>query len=358
MGLTALVVSSCGKSPKAALDSLQRQFWTNHTAFTSTKPLTYLTVEQWEVAVRQCADAEDYAARFLALAKAHPKTEVAGEALSWIIAYFPETASAKEAVELYSRDYSESFPAQCRGLIQPAAPYGDHYFRAIIEKSSSREMQGRAMLARARFRQTVMHDNATAEKLLELVAARYADIEVGGGRSVKLGDLVKDDLVNLRNPDLAPRTLSAGQKAPPFETTTIDGKTVRFPENYKGKVVLLEFWATWCGPCVKEVPNVVDVYEQFHSQGLEVLSISLDQENAAGILAQFVKKHKMPWPQIYDGKYVDTTVARCYGINGIPHALVVDGDTGLIMAEGDDARGQKLAAAIESAFAARRPARK
>jgi peroxiredoxin len=341
-----------------AVNSLQREFWAKHPAFTASLGSTFLSVEQWEQAERQCADAEDYAVRFLALAKAHPKTTTAEQALWVIVGYFAEAASCKEAIEILSRDYPDRFPAQCRALIQPAAPYGDHYFRAIIEKSPNRQMRGQAMLARARFRQIVMHDNATAEKLLEQVVAQYADIRLSKDSSATLGDLANDDLVNLRNPDLVPRPLAAGQKAPPFEATTTDGRTVKFPETYKGKVVLLDFWATWCGPCVKEVPNVVDAYERFHPQGLEVLSVSLDQENATEILAKFVKKHKMPWPQIYDGKYLDSAIARRYGINGIPHALVVDGDTGLIMADGDDARGQKMATAIEEALAKKKSAPK
>jgi peroxiredoxin len=119
-------------------------------------------------------------------------------------------------------------------------------------------------------------------------------------------------------------------------------------------VVLLDFWVTWCRPCVAEAPNVVHAYEEFHAKRLEILSVSLDQENAAGILARFAKKHNMPWPQIYDGKCFDSTIARRYVIDGIPHAMLVDGDTGLIMADGDDARGQKLATSIERALAAKR----
>ena len=351
MCMAALMLSGCGRSPKAAWESFQTTFWAAHPEFTAASVSRPLTPEQWEMAVRQCADAADYAARALALAKSHPGSGTAEEALWWIIAYCPDAPSCKEAIEIVSRDFSEHFPDQCRALIQPAAPYGDHYFRAIAEKSPNRQMRGQAMLARGRFRQAVMHDNATAEKLLEQVVAQFADIRVSKDSLATLGELAKDDLTNLRSPDALQETLRAGQKAPRFQAITTGGRAVQVPDSYKGKVVLIDFWATWCVPCVKEIPNVVDAYEKYHGKGLEVLGVSLDKENASEVLASFTRKHNMPWPQIYDSKYLDTAIARRFGINGIPHALLVDGDTGLIVAEGDDARGHKLASAIKEALA-------
>jgi hypothetical protein len=84
--------------------------------------------------------------------------------------------------------------------------------------------------------------------------------------------------------------------------------------------------------------------------------VSLDKENAGAVLASFTRKHNMPWPQIFDGKYLDTPIAGRFGIKSIPHAVLVDGDTGLIVACGEDARGPKLAAAIEDALAKKRSA--
>jgi len=146
-------------------------------------------------------------------------------------------------------------------------------------------------------------------------------------------------------------SLAAGQPAPAFESKAVAGNVIKFPEAYKGKVVLLDFWATWCAPCRAELPNVVAAYQQFHSQGFEVLGISLDRPKTGPQLIQFTQENKMPWPQIYDGKYWKADLAVKYGIRSIPRAILVDGDTGIILAEGKDARGHHLAAAIEKALA-------
>jgi peroxiredoxin len=147
--------------------------------------------------------------------------------------------------------------------------------------------------------------------------------------------------------------VSAGQSAPAFQARTVDGETVNFPGDYKGKVVLLDFWATWCGPCRQELPNVVATYQKFHAYGFDALSVSLDEPRNGPALLQFVQNNNMSWPQIYDGRYWKAAVALEYGIKSIPCPILVDGDTGKIIALSDDVRGERLPLQVEKALQAK-----
>jgi thiol-disulfide isomerase/thioredoxin len=141
-----------------------------------------------------------------------------------------------------------------------------------------------------------------------------------------------------------------GQIMQNFSAKDMSGKKVEFPDDFKGKVVLIDFWATWCGPCIAEMPHVVEVYEKYRGEGLEVIGITLDNDGAEQKIKDAEARLKMNWPQIYQGGGWKTPLAKKYGINSIPKAYLVDGSTGKIIAEGNALRGDKLDPAVKAAL--------
>ncbi len=105
--------------------------------------------------------------------------------------------------------------------------------------------------------------------------------------------------------------------------TALDGREVDL-EKLKGKVVLIDFWATWCRPCVVEVPNVVKTYEKLHPKGFEIIGISFDRQQDKARLENFIKENKMTWPQYFDGKFWQTKYAEEFEIHRIPAMWLVD----------------------------------
>jgi len=141
------------------------------------------------------------------------------------------------------------------------------------------------------------------------------------------------------------RALVEGSKFPDFEEKDLTGNSLSIAK-YKGKVVLVDFWATWCGPCVAELPNVLKAYEKHHSAGFEIIGISLDKEEQK--LKDFIKSKNMPWAQYFDGKGWQSKLAGKYGVNSIPATYLLDGE-GKIIAK--NLRGEALEKAVAAALA-------
>ena len=138
--------------------------------------------------------------------------------------------------------------------------------------------------------------------------------------------------------------LAAGVKFPDFNEKDTAGKPLAIA-NYKGKVVLIDFWATWCGPCRAELPNVIATYKKYHNQGFEIIGISLDQDQAK--LIGFTKDMNMTWPQYFDDQGWQNKLAVKYGIESIPATYLLDGNGRII---GRDLRGDELTQAVAKAL--------
>jgi len=121
-----------------------------------------------------------------------------------------------------------------------------------------------------------------------------------------------------------------------FGMNDINGKLVKV-SDFRGKYLLIDFWASWCGPCRKENPNVVKAYEEFKDKNFTILGVSLDNSKAKWLEA--IKKDELPWTQISDLKGWDTPVTKLFGLIGIPFNMLVDPE-GKILAT--NLRGEQL----------------
>ncbi|HSH17404.1 MAG TPA: TlpA disulfide reductase family protein [Verrucomicrobiae bacterium] len=105
-----------------------------------------------------------------------------------------------------------------------------------------------------------------------------------------------------------------------FQFTALDGRPVDSKQLH-GKVVLLDFWATWCGPCMAELPKLKAVYERLHAQGFEIVGVSGDTDRAA--LQNVIQRHKLPWPQLFEGRSKSSLAAK-FGIRHYPSMWLLD----------------------------------
>jgi thiol-disulfide isomerase/thioredoxin len=139
--------------------------------------------------------------------------------------------------------------------------------------------------------------------------------------------------------------LSPGKIAPDFSQSKQDGKPLKL-SDLKGKVVLIDFWASWCGPCRRENPNVVKLYEKYQKNGFTVLSVSLDQNKDQWLAA--VKKDNLTWPNhVSDLKGWSNEAAKQYKVTGIPFTVLVDKEGKII---NKNLRGPELEKTLESIF--------
>ncbi|MFA5782161.1 MAG: TlpA disulfide reductase family protein [Bacteroidales bacterium] len=180
-------------------------------------------------------------------------------------------------------------------------------------------------------------DFAYFEKLDKALITAYPDNQHSQDLHKRVAEIKRMEAEK----QLAENKLDVGFKAPDFKLETPDGKSVSL-SSFKGKFVLIDFWASWCAPCRQENPKMIKLYKQYKDKDFTILGVSLDRDKDSWINA--IKTDKLIWTQISDLKYWDSPVAKLYNVRTIPYSILIDKE-GKILAKG--LRGEKLAEKIK-----------
>lgn len=164
-------------------------------------------------------------------------------------------------------------------------------------------------------------------------------------KATEMGQKVETYLNQMLANEKAMEATEVGKTAPDFSAATPNGKTLSLNQA-KGKVTIIDFWASWCGPCRKENPNVVAMYNELHDKGLNIIGVSLDKDDAKWKGA--IEKDNLTWQHISNLQGWDEPIAVQYGVTSIPATVILD-KNGVIVAR--NLRGEELRAKVKELLA-------
>jgi thiol-disulfide isomerase/thioredoxin len=282
--------------------------------------------------------ASSYASRFLALIVEHPKDPVVLDAFLWLLAHLPSGDETDRALKILLRHWigDERLEAVCKSPFSGSGRAGERLLRAAMGKSPHRAVQGYAhfslaLALRAKAESMAIHAPSNrepyereAEKLLRRVIEEYADLK----HVTTLGQEAQAQLFVMQH-------LAIGKTPPDIKGEDLDGKKMRLAD-FRGKVVLLTFWGSWCVPCMSDVPHQRSLAKRFEGKPFAIVGINTDKNRGAA--RKVCAKEGMAWRSFWDGGDTAGPIANEWNVQEWPTLYLIDGK-GVIRYKGDRLRG-------------------
>jgi thiol-disulfide isomerase/thioredoxin len=283
--------------------------------------------------------ADFYAGEFLALIKEHPKDPAALDASRWLLVRLPHSKETDEAVDLLIREWIRDARLESVCLLPPrTSPAADRLLRAAIENSPHRTVQGLARyslavslnlkidrLAGSEPSEAESYERE-AEQLLQQVFDKYADLK----HVTTLGEQAEQLRFRLRR-------LGVGKAVADVEGDDLDGKKMKL-SDFRGKVTLVAFWASWCGPCMGDVPHALALLKQYEGKPFAIVGVNCDKDRDTARKA--VAKAGITWRSFQsfsERENVGGPIGRKWNVTEWPTLYLLDGD-GVIRFKGQQLR--------------------
>jgi peroxiredoxin len=299
------------------------------------------TVEEKKAAEAKLPKEADFLPRIHVLLASGAKDDVAAEALAFAV--FGLDTNDEKVFEALNTHFVKT--DKIRRFVQRAAMSGAPdgarpVLETVLEQNSSQELKGLACYALGvmAFEKGGAKSAKEAEVYFARVAKDFAGIKAG--RMGTLGEMAKGGLFELHN-------LQVGMKAPPAESKNLKGEKVSLAD-YQGKVVVLDIWTTWCGPCKAMIPHEREMVTKLKDKPFALISISVDEDKKE--LQEFLEKESMPWTHWWDG--AEAPLVKQWNVRFFPTIYVIDAK-GVIRHK--NIRGAELEKAVEKLVAETKP---
>jgi thiol-disulfide isomerase/thioredoxin len=260
---------------------------------------------------------KEFAPRIIKLVEANPADDLSFQMLVFAVQALPNVDSKvfDLLAEHKAKKDSPFNKFLCQILMRVPQTHADKYLEKVLEENKNKDTQGIACFALAKRagekeNKDDTKPNPEAEKYYERIAKDFADVKLGP--KMTLGELAKPALFEIRH-------LSVGKTPPNVESQNLDGKKVEL-KDYKGKVVVLDIWATWCGPCKSMIPHEREMVKKNKDKPFALISVSGDEKKDT--LKKFLETNDMPWVHWWDGQ--DGSITKGWNIQAYPTIFVLD----------------------------------